>query len=247
MNDIRFEIDGIEYKVPEFINIDNYVNVYKIKDIFSDEYFAAKLLNIICDTPVEKVLETNYQQVEFIAAYIMSMFPTQETPAFYDRFEIDGIEYGFLPSWRQLSFAEWVDLDTLMTKKPQEFLNYIHIVTAIMFRPIVEKTNKSYTIEKYNSETMMKRAELFRDKLDIKYFIGAQFFFIKFARKFLEPTQQSSTMTLIEKIKWYFKIKKIMKKSHSTKSLDGGLLSTELVKTILQDINKSSKKVWWKF
>ena len=175
------------------------------------------------------------------------MFPVGDNPTFYDTFELDGVEYGFLPSWRQLSFAEWVDLDTLMTKKPAEFLNYIHIVTAIMFRPIVSKDKKGYTIEKYDSNKMIERANLFRDKLDIKYFIGAQFFFIKFARKYLDPTRTYSTMTLREKIMWMWKYKRTILKSLSTKSTDGGSSLTELVRTILQDTNRSSKKVWWKF
>jgi hypothetical protein len=98
-----------------------------------------------------------------------------------DRFELDGIHYGYIPSYKEMSFAEFADLDTLLTKKPEEIMDYLHIITAIMYRPIVsEKKKHNFKIEKYDSDKMIERAELFKEKLDVKFALGGQFFFIKF-------------------------------------------------------------------
>lgn len=241
MDNVKFELDGIEYELPQFINIENYVKVYKIKDVFSDQYFAAKLLNILTDAPVDKLLEGSWQEIEWLANYSMTMFP-KDKKAFVDRFQIDGIDYGFIPSWRKLSFAEYVDLDTLITKKPDEVLDFIHIIMAIMYRPIItDPTVKEYKIETYNQETLQERAELFKKRLDIKYYIGSQFFFIQFAKKYYERTQQSSTMTLWEKMKFIWKNRKMIKILLSEKDSDGTSYLTELLPMILQDMKPSSK------
>ena len=250
MRDVNFEIDGKEYELPNFMSIENYVKMYKVKDLLSDEYFAAKLINIMSDAPIDDLVEVNYQHIHYLATYIMSLVPQDEQPKFSDRFQIDNVDYGFLPSWKKVSFGEFVDLDTLMNKKGNEFLDYIHILTAIMYRPIItDPTKPEYEIEKYNTDTMVQRAELFKKQLDIRYFLGAQFFFTMFAEKFLQHTQSSltTTQTLKDSIKLIWRYRKILKTLALNKDSDGTSLSTDLLKTILQDMNKSSKKPWWKF
>lgn len=245
MTDVKFELDGIEYEMPSFINVENYVKVFKIKDTFSDEYFAAKLLNILCGVPVEKVLEANYQEVKILANYAMGLFPIDKQP-FIDRFEINGVKYGFIPTWKKLSFAEYVDLDTLITKKPDEVLDYVHIILAIMYRPIIDEGKKGeYKIEPYNQETLEDRANLFKKEIGIKTYIGCQFFFIQFAKKLLEPTEEYSIQTLWMKMKFVWKNRKLINKVF-LKDLDGTLSSTELLEMTLLNMTESSKKPWWK-
>jgi hypothetical protein len=240
MKKVSFEIEGINYEIPHKITIEKYVKTFKVKDIFSDQYLAAKLLNILTGAPVEKLLEANFQIIEQLASYSMLLFPYGE-PKFQDKFELNGVWYGFLPSWKELSFAEWADLDTLMGKKPDEILDFIHILTAIMYRPIVgdHSTNK-FKIEKYDVEKMKERSELFNKELDITYFIGAQFFFIKFAKKYLEPTPQS--LTMIQKVKLIWKNRRLIRTLLSKKGSGGMSSSIDLVMTTLQNTKKYLKK-----
>jgi hypothetical protein len=247
MKDIEFELNGTEYKLPDFISIENYVKVFKIKDIFSDSYLAAKILNIVTGAPLDLLLEVNYNKVNYLSSYIMALFP-QDKPNFKDRFELNGVHYGFLPTWQEVSFAEYVDLDTLITKKPDEMLDYIHIITAIMYRPIIEdKGEHKFKIEKYDSDTMLERADLFKKHLDIKFFLGGQFFFIQFAKKFLERSPASSTMTLttMEQLKMMWRYRKIIWVSLLNKDLDGSQLSIELHKMMLLSILPSYKVPLW--
>jgi hypothetical protein len=241
---IKFKVDDTEYKVPNFISIENYVKIFRQKDIFSEDYFAAKIISEITNCPVEDLLEGDAQEMNYVAAYIMSLIP-QETPKFIDRFELDGIHYGFFPKWRDLSYAEFVDMDTISTKKPDELLSLLHILASIMYRPIIkERTPHDFDIEKYNIELMKERSELFKKKLDIKYILGAQFFFINYARIFSSYTQ----MSLMKKIPMWTRIKLIwkMRKMIWTivfKRRSVGLLSqTELLEMILENTTISTKK-----
>jgi hypothetical protein len=241
---IKFKIEGDEYILPEYISIDNYSKIYKIKDLFSDDYFSAKLISIITDAKIEDLLESDYQEVSYIASYLMSLIPLGQ-PEFKDRFELDGVKYGFFPNWRDLTFAEFIDMDTISTKKPDELLDMLHILAAIMYRPIVEeKSEHDFKIEKYDVNTMVERAELFKKKLDVKYILGAQFFFIKFANRFSSYTQISSiqTLSLWTKIKIIWSLRKLIWNLVFRRRSAGSLSSTELLEMILQNTSTSIKK-----
>ena len=241
---IKFKIEQTEHKVPDFISIENYSKIYKIKDLFSDDYFAAKLISIVTDAKVEDLLESDYQEVSYLASYIMSLIPT-EKPEFVDRFELNGVKYGFFPSWKELTFAEFIDMDTLSTKKSDEILDTLHILAAIMYRPITEeKTEHDFKIEKYDVNTMIERAELFKKQLNVKYILGAQFFFIKFASRFSSYTQISSikTLSIWTKIKIVWSMRKLMWNIIFRRRSVGSLSSTELLTMILQSTKSSIKK-----
>lgn len=242
---IRFKIEGDSYEVPDYISIENYVKIHKIKDLFEDQYFAAKLVNIVTNAPVEDLLDGSYQEVNYLASYIMSQFPQEEDVKFKDRFELDGVKYGFFPNWRDLSFAEYIDMDTISSKKPEELLDLLHILTAIMYRPIIEETSEhKFKIEPYEVESMKERAELFKKKLNVGYILGAQFFFIKFAKRYLNFSPQSSTMKIgiWTQIKLIWMMWRMIFKITSKKPMGGFLSSTKLLTTILQNTTSSTKR-----
>lgn len=241
---MKFKIEGKEYIVPEVMTIDYYTKIFKIKELFSEEYFTAKLVSIITGAPLDELLESDYENINFIAAQILSLLP-KEQPQFVDRFELDGVHYGFFPNWRELSYAEFVDMDTISTKKQDELLNMLHVLCAVMYRPIInERSEHDFDIEKYDVKKMVKRSELFKNKLDVRYVLGAQSFFTRFGKKYLDYTQLSSiqTISIWTKIKMIWIMRKLMWKlifkSHSV----GSLSQTELVETILRSTTTSTKK-----
>lgn len=247
---VKFKIEEKEYNVDEFLSIENYAKIYKVKDLFSDTYFAAKLLNIVTGAPLEDVLKCDYEKVNYLSTYILSLIPTEKNIPLLDRFEIDGVHYGFFPNWRDLTFAEFVDIDTISTKPTNELLDLLHILAAVMYRPIEhEISTHNFIIEEYDVKTMAKRAEIFKKKLDIRVLLSAQFFFIKFAKRFSLYTQASliPKMSLMTKLKLIWKVRRWIWKTIFKKRTVGSLSSTELLTTILQNTTISSKKTSPKF
>jgi hypothetical protein len=241
---IKFKVDETEYKVPDFISIENYVKIFRQKDIFSDDYFAARIISEVTDCPVEDLLEGDAQEMNYVAAYILSLIP-QETPKFMDRFELDGVHYGFFPKWRDLTYAEFVDMDTISTKKPDELLSLLHILASIMYRPITnQRSEHDFDIEKYNLESMKERAELFKKRLDIKFILGAQFFFINYAKMYSSYIQMSSmkSLPIWTRIKLVWKMRKMIRNILFKRHLVGSLSQTELLEMILQNTTISTKK-----
>ena len=241
---IKFKIDEKEYNVPEIMTVENYSKIFKIKDLFSDEYFSAKLVSIVTGAPVEDLLEGDYEQVSYIAAYIMELLPKTK-PEFKDRFEIDGVQYGFFPKWQDMTYAEFVDMDTISTRKQDEMLNMLHILSAVMYRPIInERSEHDFDIEKYNVKKMTKRAELFKSKLDVRYVLGAQTFFTNFGKRYSIYSQVSliPKLSIWKKIKLTWMMRKIIWAALFNKPLDGMSSQTELLEMILRNTNISTKK-----
>lgn len=242
---VKLKIDDIEYEIPSFISIKNYSKIYKVKELFTDQYFAAKLINTVTDIPLSELKTYDYQHVNYIAAYILSLIPMEKNVPFVDRFTIDGINYGFFPNWKDLTYAEFADMDTISTKPANELLDLLHILAAIMYRPIeYEISEHNFLIEEYDLEKMKKRAEIFKEKLDIKILLGAQFFFIKFAKKFSLYSQASSiqTFSIWTKMKILWSMRKIILPIAFKRRMVGSLSSTELLEMILQNTTISTKR-----
>lgn len=243
---VKFKIDGQPYVIPDYISIEDYVKIFKVKDLFEEDYFAAKLISIVSGAPLKDLLDGGFEEINYLAANILSIIPRENQIRFIDRFELNGIEYGFFPNWRDLTFAEFVDMDTISTKKPDELLDLLHILAAIMYRPIVvERSEHDYDIEMYDVNTMKKRAELFKKKLNVKYILGAQFFFIKFAKRFSSYSPRSSTVKIgmWDQIKMIWLMWRMILKMGSVKSLGGFLSLTKSLTTTLQSTNTSTKKI----
>jgi hypothetical protein len=242
---MRFKIDGVPYLVPNYTPIGLYTKIYKMKDLFSDEYFAAKLISSLSGAPLPDLLDCPFEEISYIANYILLNLPKQEDINFVDRFELDGVHYGFFSNWRDITFAEFIDMDTISTKKSDELLDMLHILAAIMYRPIVEEESKhNFKIEKYELSSLTKRAELFKQKLDVRFILGAQFFFIKFAKKFSTYTPQYLTqkITIWRKIKIIWMMWRMIFQLPSNKRSGGFWSSTKLLTTILQNTSTSTTK-----
>lgn len=245
MSKITFNLDGTEYKIPTQITIGNYVKLFKVNNLFDDEYFQIKLINILTDAPVDKLMDSEMGKVYFVYNKLMEILP-DDKPGFVDRFTLNDVEYGFIPNWKKMSFGEYADLDTLMTKKPNEVLDYLHVITAILYRPIIKDRGKhKFEIEKYNQESLEERSELFKNKLDVEVALGAQFFFTLFAKNSQTYTPMSFKMWMMtswNQIKYVWKWRKILWKVIFKKDLAGTSYSTELLKMTLRDIKKLQRK-----
>jgi len=242
---IEFNLYGKDYEIKEYLSIGDYQKIFKVKDLFEDDYFKAKVVNLLTDCPMETLLEADNHKVDFLATSIFAMVPRQPINLI-DRFTIDGIDYGYLPSYKKISFGEFVDLDTLLTKKPEEVIDFLHIITAIMYRPITKtKTKHEFEIEKYDAKTLEERAELFKQKLDIKFTLGGQFFFTQFAKNYssyipLSLRQKIRREWMMLKILW--ENRKLVWIFLSKRGSDGMLSSTELQMEILRNTLKSTRK-----
>jgi hypothetical protein len=94
--------------------------------------------------------------------------------------EIEGVEYGFHPSLDRITLGEYADIETYIKLGVEKHLPE---VMAILYRPIVEKKNKVYTIQKYDGNIEI-RTEIMR-KMKAEEVQSALVFFWTFVKELL--------------------------------------------------------------
>jgi hypothetical protein len=242
---IEFNLNDKEYKLKEFLSIGDYQKIFKVKDLFEDQYLNDKVINLLTECPMNELLDADAYKIQFLATSIFAMVPRQPV-VLIDRFELDGVHYGYLPSYKKLSFAEFIDLDTLLSRKPEEVIENLHIITAMMYRPIIKERSKyDFDIQKYDSSTIEERAELFKNKLDIKYTLGGQFFFIQFVKlssSFIRLSFKQKMKLELILLKMLWRYKGILWKVLLRKDSGGMSSSIELQRAILHNTTQYYKK-----
>ena len=91
-----------------------------------------------------------------------------------------GITYGFIPDLENMSFGEYIDLDTFIGDHQN-----IHKAMAVLFRPISSKKNDLYQIEEY--ESALKYADNMK-YMPLNVALGAMVFFYRLGMKLSNHT-----------------------------------------------------------
>ncbi len=135
---------------------------------------------------------------------------------FIQRFELNGVEYGFIPNLDRITAAEWIDIDNYQRDSKD-----IHRLLSILYRPVIKKfswfgfLNKgNYSIKPYEGTTEKLR------KAPLEVYLGAMVFFYLLNKKLLIS---SSIYTQTQMIQTVRKDKTLttQQKVNLVKSLDG--------------------------
>ena len=73
--------------------------------------------------------------------------------------EVDNVEYGFHPDLSEITLGEYADIETYIQAGIEKNLSKM---MAVLYRPIVEKNGKHYSITAYNGSEVRMRAEKFK-------------------------------------------------------------------------------------
>ena len=129
------------------ITLRKYQKFVKLNVEDADERFLQiKMIEIFCEVSHENVLKIKFSDADRVTAILGEMF-TQK-PDLVTKFWLNGVQYGFIPDLDELSFGEYIDLDTYLG----DWEN-IHTAMNVLYRPIKEKKGERYTINEYDVNT----------------------------------------------------------------------------------------------
>jgi len=111
-----------------------------------DRFLQIKMIEIFCEVSHENVLKIKFADADKVTAILGDMF-TQK-PDLVTKFRLNGVEYGFIPDLDDISFGEYIDLDTYLG----DWEN-IHTAMNVLYRPIKSKKGNRYVIEDYDVNT----------------------------------------------------------------------------------------------
>ena len=125
-------------------------------ETLTEDSIAIKMLEIFCGLPKDNSLKLKMSDVFNICDQINNTL--NEKPQLISRWKFDKLEFGFIPQLDDMTFGEYVDVDTYIT----DWKN-MHKAMAVLYRPVVQNYKGSYEIEKYKGDTyweLMKQMPL---------------------------------------------------------------------------------------
>ena len=159
----------ITINIPESlkdITLKQYQKWLKIaEDKKLDNFLQQKMIEIFCNVELKKVLQMKATDVSEICTSINKLFTND--CKLITKFDHNDKQFGFVPKLDDMSFGEYIDLDTYMA----DWQN-MHKAMSVLFRPIKYKKKEQYLIEDYESAN---KYDLQNMSLDIVF--GALVFF----------------------------------------------------------------------
>lgn len=134
-----------ELKIPTNLNditLGQYQQYLKLPEGLTENQIALKMITIFCNVPEKVARLIKASDIQEIVAKLSKMF--EETPPLTRRFKIGKTEYGFIPNLEEMSFGEYIDIDTYLGD-----WDNIERAMAVLYRPIKNTYDSLYNIEPY--------------------------------------------------------------------------------------------------
>ena len=143
----------VEVYIPDTlseITLGQYQKYLKIQSENEDENFLAiKMIEIFCGLRGDTIMSMKAKSIRDITMILTNMF--NEKPQLVKEFKMGKKTYGFIPKLEDMSFGEYVDLDTYIGDMPN-----LHRAMGVLYRPIKLKDKEKYLIEDYKGEESEK-------------------------------------------------------------------------------------------
>jgi hypothetical protein len=184
----------------------------------TEEFMALKMLEIFCGVKLKDAYQMRYKDVDGVVEVLSSML--NQKPQLVQRFKLGDVEYGFIPNLDDMSFGEYVDLDTYLGNWEE-----MHRAMAVLYRPIKQKYGDKYNIVDYevvNSE-MYKNMPMDAVMSSILFFYRLGIDLSKAMMNYLEESKETRLVQYLS----------------SDKNGVGISQYTQSLKAILDDLNIS--------
>ena len=172
----------VQINVPSTLNeipLKHYQDFLNVQKNSSDEEFVAqKMVEIFCGIRLIEVAKIKLTSLNELIVHFTTLFG--QTPKFTPTFKIGDIEFGFIPELEEISFGEYVDLDSHL----QSWDNF-HKAMAVLYRPIKTRKGEKYDIKDYDPNADMQELMKFAP-LDVC--IAASVFFWTLESDLLQAT-----------------------------------------------------------
>ena len=149
------------------VTLDQYQQWLKVaEDKELDNFLQQKMIEIFCGVTLKQVMLIKAKDIESIVVQISKLFNQKENK-FIDRFKYQDKDFGFVPELSEMTFGEYVDLDTYLAD-----WQLMHKAMAVLYRPITFKKKNQYLIEEYETADKYNMKQM---TLDIVF--GSMVFF----------------------------------------------------------------------
>jgi hypothetical protein len=184
------------------------------------EFVFQKMIEIFCGLELKEVVKMKASTVIELVQHFDKLF--NEKTKFKHRFKLNGVEFGFIPDLEEISWGEYIDIESNIG----DFQN-IHKALAVMYRPIVKDVKGKYEIEPYKGDLSYSEVLKYAP-LDVV--LPASVFFWTLGIELI-----SSTLSSLEKMKNKTHIQRMFNSQNNGVGIAQSIMS---LKEILEDLTK---------
>ena len=132
------------------IKLSDYIRYLKVLEVneddkYSEVFVQQKILEIFCGIPLIDAVEYKMSDVTKVVNIITQTL--NQKPDLIRTFKIGDIEFGFIPKLDDMTFGEYVDLDSSLGD-----WDNMYKAMAVLYRPIKHKSKEKYLIEEYKGD-----------------------------------------------------------------------------------------------
>ena len=214
----------VNLRIPTSLNeitLGQYQEFVKLEQTLKDSTEVSiqlKMIEIFCSVPEAVVRSMKATDIAEICEIINTMFDTDNQ--LISKFTLKGVDYGFITELDNMSFGEYMDLDTFIGDNDN-----LHRALNVLFRPIKLNKGSRYIIEDYEPND----SEVAKDfPLDVV--LGAIVFFYTLGKD-LSTVMLNSLDKKNEKDLAQYLI--------SQQNMDGSIQSMQSLTEILQNLKIS--------
>lgn len=205
------------------IPLKSYQEFMKVVEKSNDEEFIGqKTIEIFCGLKMKDVVKVKWSDVKSLTLHLNEIF--KQKPKFQPTFKIKDTEFGFIPNLEDMTFGEYIDLESNISS-----VDTFHKAMAVMYRPITKKVKDRYEIFEYTGtdefSEVMKYAPL-------NVVMGATVFFSTLGSDLVQHTLTS----LETELKKNPKLMISAKERNLIKDGDGTIQSMRSLKETLQSL-----------
>ena len=130
-----------------------------------NNFYQQKMIEIFCGADLKDALKMRVKDINELTLELNKLFETK--PKFVDRCTINDNEFGFIPKLDDMSFGEYIDLDTYLAE-----WDTMDLAMGVLFRPVIFSRKGKYLIEDYETASKYNMKNM---RLDVV--MGALVFF----------------------------------------------------------------------
>jgi hypothetical protein len=221
---IKVKIDGEELQINPELTVQKYQIIQRDPKRYENQ---TEILALYLGLTPDELKDLPVDQISFLDN-LVSMHLTTPTGDIIHTFQHDGVTYGLENDFGNMTFGQWTDMEVF--SQPDKINDNIHILLALLYRPVEKIKGNTYKLEKYKSSKVVERAEIFREIPVIIWFSAANFFFL-ISKEYVSNINLS--------LKRKMKIRKL-----KTKIMD--LMMVRPLLNLLQDFSFNSLIPWRK-
>jgi len=169
----------IEIYVPDSldeITLGQYQKFLSIaQDKEQDLFIQQKMVEIFCRLNLKDIANIKYTSLVEIIEHFNNLFSKEQK--LIQSFKMDGLEFGFVPKLDDITFGEYVTLDTYLS----DWKN-IDKAMEVLYRPITNKHKSSYNVESYKDGKYDMR------NMPLSAALGSIVFFYNLGNELLKTT-----------------------------------------------------------